>query len=221
MVGNPKISWEVQENIGFVRLVDEPENRMDTRFFRELLELTKNIIPAADVAAILVTGKGRHFSSGADLEDLRKTIRGGHYSHDFLMANYRSFRFFDDVNIPVVVAIKGVCLGSGLELALHGDFRLCSADALFGLPEATFDLIPGAGGIQKFVQFAGKAKAMELIMQGKSFSAEEALRLHIVDAIFPKKELEEKAIQLAKRAAGDYRKYNKKDYLKELTHREI
>ena len=220
MAEKPKIVWEIQENIGFVLLADEPENKMDTRFFRELHELTVKTIPAAKVAAVIITGKGRHFSSGADLEDLRKTIRNEQEEHDFLMNNYRSFRFFDDLHIPVVAAIKGVCLGSGLELALHGHFRLCAEGALLGLPETTFNLIPGAGGVQKMAQLAGKANALELILRGNSFSAEEALKWHIVDAIFPKKVLIENAVQLAKRAAEDYRKYNKEDYLREFTHQE-
>jgi enoyl-CoA hydratase/carnithine racemase len=93
---------------------------------------------------------------------------------------------------------------------------LCAEGALLGLPESTFNLIPGAGGIEKMVELAGKAKAMELILRGNSFTAKEALEMGIVDAVFPKKILEQKAIELAKRASVNYRKYNKKDYLKEI-----
>jgi len=74
MAEKPKIVWEIQENIGFVLLADEPENKMDTRFFRELHELTVKTIPAAKVAAVIITGKGRHFSSGADLEEGKGAI---------------------------------------------------------------------------------------------------------------------------------------------------
>jgi enoyl-CoA hydratase/carnithine racemase len=211
-----KIQWEVKENIGFVTLADEPENSMDTQFFHELHELTSEVIPVAKIKAVIISGKGRHFSSGADLEDLQRTIRNEPDEPNFLMSNYHSFRFFDELEIPVIMAIKGICLGAGLELALHGHFRLCAEGALLGLPESTFNLIPGAGGIEKMVELAGKAKAMELILRGNSFTAKEALEMGIVDAVFSKKILEQKAIELAKRASVNYRKYNKKDYLKEI-----
>jgi enoyl-CoA hydratase/carnithine racemase len=93
---------------------------------------------------------------------------------------------------------------------------LCAEGALLGLPESTFNLIPGAGGIEKMVELAGKAKAMEFILRGNSFTAEEALEMGIVDAIFPKKILGQKAVELAEIAADDYRKYNKKEYLQRI-----
>ncbi len=211
-----KILWDIEEDIGFVTLADEPENSMDTQFFHELHELTFEVIPVAKVKAIIISGKGRHFSSGADLEDLQQTICNESDEPNFLMTNYHSFRFFDELEIPVIMAIKGICLGAGLELALHGHFRLCSEGALLGLPESTFNLIPGAGGIEKMVELAGKAKAMELILRGNSFTAKEALEIGVLDAVFPKKVLRQKAIELAEIASENYRKYNKKDYLKEI-----
>jgi len=211
-----KITWEVKNHIGLVTLSDEPENSMDTQFFSELHELTSEIIPAAKIKAVIITGKGRHFSSGADLDDLRQTIHNEPENSSFLMSNYHSFKFFDEMEMPVVMAIKGVCLGAGLELALHGHFRLCAEGALLGLPESTFNLIPGAGGIEKMVELAGKAKAMEFIMRGNSFTAEEALEMGVVDAVFPKKILGQKAVELVEIAAEDYRKYNKKEYLQRI-----
>ena len=217
MSNTDKISWEVKDNIGFVTLTDEPENSMDTQFFHEMYELTANVIPAAEIKAVIVSGKGRHFSSGADLDDLSKTIRNESGNNLFLMSNYRSFSFFDQMTVPVIMAIKGVCLGAGLEFALHGHFRLCAEGALLGLPEVTFNLIPAAGGVEKMVELVGKAKAMEIILSGKSFSAAEALEMGVVDAVVPKKILMWKAVELAEAAAENYRKYNKREYLEKIT----
>ena len=216
MNDNWKISWEVRDDTGYLTMTDPPENRMDALFFRELRLLTTEVIPQNKISAIIVSGSGRHFSAGADLEDLYREIRSGNGS-GALISNYESFKFLDELNIPVIAAIKGVCLGSGLELAMHCHFRLCATDALLGLPETGFGLIPAAGGIQKMISFAGKAKAVELILKGNNFAAQEALDLHIADALFPKKELMEKAAQLAAIAADDFRKYRKKEYLERLT----
>ncbi len=215
-VSQTKILWEVRNGIGLLRLNAPPGNRMDTAFFRELRQLTQATIPQSGVSGLIVSGSGRHFSSGADLDELVKSIRSTGQPKSLLLNNYNCFRFFDGLNIPVIAAIQGVCLGSGLELALHCHFRLCATDALLGLPETGFGLIPGAGGIPQLISFAGKAKAIELIMKGSTFAAKEALELQVADAVFPKNELMENALQLAAIAMGNYRKYRKKEYLEAL-----
>ena len=84
--------------------------------------------------------------------------------------------FFEDAEIPVVAAIRGVCIGSAFEFALLCHFRICSEDAVFGLPESTFNLLPGLGGIRRITRLAGKATALELALRGRTFGAAEALK---------------------------------------------
>ena len=160
-----KISWEVRDDIGYLNFIDAPENRMDTLFFQELQMLTTDTIPKSKIVAIIISGSGRHFSSGANLDDLFHEIENEKRESSVLIANHHSLKFLNDLNIPVIAAIKGVCLGSALELALHCHFRLCSNDAIFGLPESSFGLIPGLGGIPKLRQLAGKAKALESLQE--------------------------------------------------------
>lgn len=216
VVKRNKISWVVRDKIGFVHFIDPPENRMDAVFFHELKELATEIIPKSEVKAILISGYQRHFSAGADLDDLIKLIKVEKNDSDILLANYQSFRFFWELDIPVIAAIKGVCIGSAMELALFCHFRICSEEAIFGLPESTFGLIPGVGGIPKTIELAGKAKTIEIVLKGNTFNAQDALNWKIVDAIFPKKTLMEKAIQLAELSSNNYRKYNKPAHLKSL-----
>lgn len=216
VVKRNKITWEVRDEIGFVHFIDPPENRMDAIFFHELKELTTEIIPKFEVKAILISGYQRHFSAGADLDDLIKMINIEKNDSDTLLANYQSFRFFWELKIPVIATIKGVCIGSAMELALFCHFRICSEDAIFGLPESTFGLMPGVGGIPKTMVLAGKAKTIELVLKGNTFNAKDALNWNIVDAVFSKKTLMEKAIQLAELSLDNYRKYNKPAYLKSL-----
>ena len=215
MIEYKKISWKVIDGIGYLTLADPPENRMDALFFRELQALTSEIIPKSRCNAIIVSGSGRHFSAGADLDDLARVIHSGK-AGDLLSGNYNAMKYLEDLNIPVIAAIRGVCIGSGLELAMHCHFRLCAYGALLGLPETGFGVIPGAGGIQKMISFAGKAKAIELILKGNNFAARKAFDLHIADVLFPKKELMEKAAQLAAIAADNYRRYRKKEYLEKI-----
>lgn len=220
---NKKLFWEVRDGIGYLKFIDPPQNSMNAIFFKELQSLTTMVIPESNVCAIIISGSGRHFSSGADLNDLVKLIREKKKTDHSktLLSNSQSFQFFSKLNIPVIAAIKGVCIGSALELALHCHFRFCSEDAILGLPESTFGLMPGVGGIPKMMELTGKAKTIELVLKGNTFDAKTALDRHIVDAVYPKKMLTEKAIELAKSAMKNYRKYNKKDYLQIINNRDF
>jgi enoyl-CoA hydratase/carnithine racemase len=216
ILANKKIAWEIQDGIGYLSFVDPPENRMDTLFFQELQLLTTSTIPKSKISALIISGSGRHFSTGANLDDLLPEIKKKKSESGILFSNSHSLQFFSDLDIPVIAAIKGVCLGSALELALYCHFRLCATDAILGLPESGFKLIPGLGGIPKLKQLSGTAKTIELVLKGNTFNASDALNWNIADAVYPKNLLMEKAVQLAKRAALNYRKYNKTNYLSSL-----
>jgi enoyl-CoA hydratase/carnithine racemase len=121
-----------------------------------------------------------------------------------LVDNLLSFSFFDDLDIPVIAAITGVCLGSALELALFCHCRICGSGSVLGLPESSFGLMPGCGGIQKLRAFSGLPRAMELVLSGSSFTAEEAYRWNIVDAIVPRKDTITDAIRFIKLISPGY-----------------
>ena len=171
---------------------------------------------------MVIYGAGRHFSSGANIDNLFESISNesvltpeGNIQiyPDFLHDNIQSFTFFDSLEIPVISAIRGVCLGSALELALFSHIRICGKGSIFALPETTFNLIPGCGGIQKIIEQAGFAKGLELIIRGNNFSSSEALELHIVDAVVPKKEVIDRALSLAEHIADNYDRKNIQDYI--------
>jgi enoyl-CoA hydratase/carnithine racemase len=172
------------------------------------------------VTGIVIYGTGRHFSSGAILKDLIDSVRscsetgtadGAGSSR--LLENLESFIFFENLDIPVIAAVRGVCLGSALELALFCHARICGSGAVLGLPEATFGLVPGCGGIQKINELAGRPRALELVLGGSSFTAEEALRWKIVDKIVPKKNIVPAAVTLIKSVAGNYNKFNIRHFI--------
>jgi enoyl-CoA hydratase/carnithine racemase len=204
---NQPILWEIFDEIGHIILNDPPTNKMDKQFFERLTFLVNEVVPKSNVKALVIYGAGRHFSQGADLEDLLseikknvKTDKNGKIIQypEFLIENNKSFSYFKKLTIPVIAAIRGVCLGSALELILFCDIRICSDNAIFGFPESTFNLMPGCGGTQNILKLLNYSKALELVLTGKTFDAEEALKLNIVDAVVSRKDVIVKAINIAK-----------------------
>ncbi|MFZ4522864.1 MAG: enoyl-CoA hydratase/isomerase family protein [Bacteroidales bacterium] len=178
------IQWTVEQDIGHLRLNQPPANTMTMKFFGELKALMERIAKTENLRAIVVSGNGRHYSSGADIKELLL-----HAEEHSMIENYQTFLMLERLKIPVISAIRGVCLGSALELALACHFRICSEEAVFGLPESTFNLMPGIGGIQRFASIAGKANAIEYTLRGSTFSATAAFEMGLVDAVVPKAEI--------------------------------
>lgn len=192
------IEWSVTEGIGSLIMTQPPSNKMTVGFFGEMASLKEMILKETNLKAIIVTGKGRHFSSGADLDELLKKIANTREAEPLLRSNYTALSFIETLNIPVISAIRGVCLGSALELAFFTHYRFCTEEAVFGLPETTFNLIPGIGGIHRFSRLAGNARALSYILTGNTFDAHTALDLGIADCILPKKRLLDEATRFAR-----------------------
>jgi enoyl-CoA hydratase len=226
--GFKHIGWNVSDSTGTLLLNRPPSNEMTVAFFDEVNSLVAGLRNDRELKGIIIRGAGRHFSSGAALDELLGKIsenpcpaEGPAGESHFLIRNYRSMLFFEEVQIPVVAAIRGVCLGSAFELALLCHFRLCTEDAVLGLPETTFNLLPGLGGIRKIAELSGKANAIELVLRGKTFSASEALELGLVDRIVPKKELDQQALDLVHSVSKDYRSEKRPLYLTRYLRKDV
>jgi enoyl-CoA hydratase/carnithine racemase len=219
------LDWSIKQEIGYLVLQQPPANSMSLEFFKELNELTEELKNNLNLQGIIISGQGRHFSSGADLEELTASI-DKHLQVDsagkivqypeFLRRNLQSLHFFYELKIPVVAAISGVCIGSAFELALVCHYRLCVENAVFGLPESTYGLMPGLGGIQQVVKSVSRAAAMEMVFTGTTFNANEALMLGLVDKIVPKDHLMDASEKLIKIAGLNHRQYNRKEYFHRL-----
>jgi enoyl-CoA hydratase/carnithine racemase len=195
------IQWSVDNGIGMLMLDHPPQNTMTLAFFQEMQVMMSRLPSMAGLKAVIIHGNGRHYSSGADLAELLRNI-----DEQIMRDNYRAFVVLEKMKIPVISAIRGVCLGSAFELALFSHFRICSEDSVLGLPESTFNLMPGIGGIQRVAALAGKAKAIEIILRGITFSGADALKLGLVDAVVPKGEVLQLAVKFAKSLPGNYDK---------------
>jgi enoyl-CoA hydratase/carnithine racemase len=166
---------------------------MGAVFFDELARIA-NSLAVMNVRGLIVRGTGRHFSSGANVDELRSG-----FDTAALVNNSDSFSILTSLPFPTVAAIHGCCLGSGLELALACRFRVADRNAVLGLPEATFGLLPGCGGTVRLTKIAGYQNAIRLILTGESMLASDAHARGLIDAVVDKSEVEAAAVRFVER----------------------
>jgi enoyl-CoA hydratase/carnithine racemase len=154
----------------------------------------------SEVRALLITGEGRAFCAGADLTEFG-TARS--------QVIARKVRWERDVwgqlyslDQPVVAAIHGYCIGSGLEIALLSDLRISALDTIFAMPEVHLGMIPAAGGTQTLPRNAGPSAALDLLLTGRRFGAVEALELRLVTRVVPEQQLRDVAWENARQLAN-------------------
>lgn len=197
------IDWKIENEIGHLVLNQPPANTMTRLFFGELSTVTGLIIPGAAIKALIIYGNGRHFSSGADHSDLRLRIIESYNGKKkdklppFMKQTMESFSLLHRLPFPTFAAIRGTCLGSALELALVCKYRICAEGTVFGFPETSFGLMPGCGGTVRLTASVSLSKSIEIIIGGRNFSAEEALKWGVVHHVTKKKELLDTTIRMA------------------------
>ncbi|MCP5431628.1 MAG: enoyl-CoA hydratase, partial [Alphaproteobacteria bacterium] len=147
---------------------------------------------------ILVTGSQKAFAAGADIKEMAPKSYMDVFKTNFLADWERIAR----CRKPTLAAVAGYALGGGCELAMMCDFILAADNARFGQPEITLGVIPGAGGTQRLTRFAGKSKAMEMILTGRMMNADEAERCGLVSRVVPLDDLREEALKVARKIAS-------------------
>ena len=148
-----------------------------------------------EVSALLITGQGRAFCAGADLSEFgtapSPTIaRSVRWQRDV-------WGQLIDLPKPIVVAVHGYCIGSGLEIALLGDVRIAASSAIFAMPEVQLGMIPAAGGSQTLPANVGPSVALDLLLTGRRFDADAALGYGLISRVVSHDELEDTAWALA------------------------
>lgn len=195
-------TYDVDADGVAVMTIDNPP--MNTLGRKTKADITRNVLQAAadpQVRVILLTGKGKAFIAGADIEELKsfKTIDDGiELSH----RGYRMTETIEEAGKPIIAVINGFCLGGGLELAMSCHMRIASEKARLGLPEITLGLIPGFAGTQRLPRIVGKAKGLEMILSGSHYSAREALEMGLVNRVVPHDKLMDEAKALARTIAS-------------------
>lgn len=178
----------ISHHVARITLHNPPANVLNRSVLKEL-ELVLNELEEGEyVRAVIVTGTGRFFCAGADINELAH-LNTAHGGSEFAVHGQSLLNRIERSDKPVLAAINGTCVGGGLELALACHVRVAVAGAILGLPEIKLGLIPGFGGTQRLPRIVGPSKAAEMILTGESLSAEEALRIGLLSRVVPPHEL--------------------------------
>ena len=196
------LKFVVRDGIGTIT-VNRPEvmNALNVETVLELGRLVREIHRMDEVGGVIVTGAGeKAFCAGADLSEFLTApspviARQVRWERDV-------WGLFLGIPQPVIAALHGYVLGSGIEIALCCDIRIASEDVRFGLPEVGLGIIPAAGGTQTLPRAIGRSRALEMLLTNRWVEAEEALRIGLVNRVVPKKQLLESAEEIAGKIAS-------------------
>ena len=194
------IKTEIQDAVEIIT-IDRPQalNALNP----EVLEELKAAFEAVDqntVRCIVLTGAGeKSFVAGADIASMSKMTKAE--GEAFGKLGNDIFMMIEKFPVPVIAAVNGFALGGGNELAMSCDIRICSENALFGQPEVGLGITPGFGGTQRLARLIGPGMAKQITYAALNINAEEALRVGLVNAVYPQEELMPNALKLAGKIA--------------------
>lgn len=209
-----KVVWEKDGHIAWIR-INRPEvmNAIDLDVWGRMPEVAKEIGDDRSIRVAILTGAGdKAFSAGLDLkaggqltagqagDSLASFIRGFLEKLEELQACWTSL---EKLRVPVIAAVNGYCLGAACELILACDIRLASERAVFSIPEVLFNIVPDQGSTQRLPRIVGQGMARELMFTGKRIDAMEALRIGLVNHVYPHEELLDKAKEMALQIASN------------------
>jgi enoyl-CoA hydratase len=162
----------------------------------ELRDRLRELAEDESVHVVVLTGAGdRAFAAGADIKEMEAMTVDEARAWGAL--GHECGRLLETMAKPTLAAVNGFALGGGCELALACDVRYASARAKLGQPEVSIGIIPGWGGTQRLARVVGVGLAKELILSGRTVDADEALRIGLVNALFPPEELLDRTLELA------------------------
>ena len=180
------VTYSQDGNIAIIELNDPPANTYTHEMMRQLDECILRARFDNTVQVIILRGAGnKFFSAGANINMLNEMDPT--FKYYFCLHANETLSRLEQTPKLVIAAINGHCVGGGLEIAMACDIRLAKQDAgKIGLPEVNLGVLPGTGGTQRLARLVGKAKSIELMVTGRTFSFEEAQTLGIVNEVYPK-----------------------------------
>ena len=196
------VDYESKGQIGIIT-INRPKalNALNS----EVLDELKTVVESVDmeeIRCLIVTGAGeKSFVAGADIAEMSGLSAAE--GEAFGKKGNDVFRMIETLPVPVIAAVNGFALGGGCELSMCCDFRICSENAMFGQPEVGLGITPGFGGTQRLARLVGPGMAKQLIYTAKNIRAEEALRIGLVNAVYPPEQLIPEAEKLAARIASN------------------
>ena len=193
------ILTETHGRVGLITL-NRPQvmNALNNQLMREAMDALDAFDKNDTIGAMVITGNEKAFAAGADIKEMmNKSIQQMmDTDHIAVFGRIRTIRK------PVIAAVSGWVLGGGCEIAMSCDMIVASESAMFGQPEITIGVIPGAGGTQRLTYAVGKALAMEMILNNRMLSAQEALQHGLVNRVVPVDAYLDEALKLAEEIAS-------------------
>jgi enoyl-CoA hydratase len=177
------IEQEIDSNGILILTLNRPEklNALSTDLLTDLAELFISAKTNSKVKALMLTGNGKAFCAGADINRLAEcTAQSG---YEFARHGQGVFRLLELMGKPSLAAVNGFAFGGGCELAISATMRIASTKAIFGQPEVKLGVIPGYGGTQRLARLVGKGRALDLCLTGRSIDAALALNWGIVSEV--------------------------------------
>lgn len=190
---------ETQGRAGLIRF-NRPQqlNALNRAVMTALVEACEQFDQDPGVGALVITGDERAFAAGADIKEMADASAVDMLLNDSISRWDRLRK----IKKPIVAAVSGFCLGGGCELAMACDLIVASESARFGQPEINLGVIPGAGGTQRLTRAVGKTLAMEMVLNGRLLTAEEAAQYGLVNRVVPVEQCLPQALQLANEIAA-------------------
>jgi enoyl-CoA hydratase len=193
------ILTETRGRVGLVTL-NRPQvlNALNHQLVGELMDALEAFDRDEGIGAMVITGNERAFAAGADIKEMADKTAQQMMDFDFTATFHRILT----IRKPVIAAVSGYALGGGCEIAMSCDMIVASESARFGQPEITIGVIPGAGGTQRLTRAVGKALAMEMMLNNRTLTAQEALGFGLVNRLVPTERYLDEALKLAEEIAG-------------------
>ncbi len=193
---------DINEHVALLTL-NRPDklNALNYETLTELQHAFESLKDDENVFVVIITGSGeKAFVAGADISEINKlNMLDGKKFAEFGQSVFSMIEKFDK---PVIAAVNGFALGGGCELALSCHLRLASENAKFGQPEVNLGIIPGYGGTQRLTRLINSGRAAEMILTADLIDSSEALRIGLVNKVYPVSELQSKAFEMASKIAS-------------------
>jgi enoyl-CoA hydratase len=188
-----------RDGLGFIEL-NRPKvlNAINRPMVSEIVGAFEEFDQNDDVKVIILSGKGRAFAAGADIDEMSED---GAIDLE-LLNQFTEWDRLAWIKKPIIGAVQGFALGGGFELALCCDMLFAAEDASFGFPEVNLGVMPGAGGTQRLTKLIGKSRAMEWLLSGDRFTAAQALDWGVINRAIAPEILMEETEKFAKKLAA-------------------
>lgn len=196
------LSLKKMNRVGLITLENpRKRNAICPQLVREMMDILNVIEADNDLRVTVITGAGDSFCAGYDISELAG-VKDGFEFYPQARNIHKLFLEMEEKGKPIIAAIKGLAMGGGLEMSMACDIRIAAENAIFAVPEIHMGMLPAAGGMTRLPKLVGIGMAKELIFTGRQFTAEEALRIGLLNKVVSDSQVLDEAMKMAETIAG-------------------